>query len=284
MEQPNIKILTPCFGGNVTAAYFHSIVNLFPYAMQNGINLSIETLPNCSLICLGRDIMLRRAMHDDSWTHILWIDADLRFQPEYIHSMILDDKDIVGGIYPKKGLPIDFASSPEPGGEETEFLLETIYVATGFMMIKREVVEKMYDHYEEELAFKYQGDDVYVDLFAPIIADSGLYLTEDYAFCKRAKDIGFKTYMSKRFELPHYGQIEFSAEAEQEFLAEYEKSGHITINKDKPRLYFSAFGKVDPEVDPEVVPEVLTDVILEDIPDVLLEPILEDLPELPDNK
>ncbi|MEL0145027.1 MAG: SPOR domain-containing protein, partial [Alphaproteobacteria bacterium] len=41
----------------------------------------------------------------------------LRFRPEFIHSMVLDDKDIVGGFYPKKGLPIDFASSPAPGGE-----------------------------------------------------------------------------------------------------------------------------------------------------------------------
>jgi hypothetical protein len=241
MEQPNIKILTPCYGGNVTSGYFHSIVNLFPYSLQSGINLSIETLPNCSLICLGRDIMLRRALHDNSWTHILWIDADLRFEPEYIHSMILDDKDIIGGFYPKKGLPIDFASSPEPGGEDTEFLFETIYVATGFMMIKREVVEKMYEHFKEELTFRYQDDDDIVDLFAPIIDETGLYLSEDFAFCKRAKSLGYKTFMSKRFELPHLGQMEYSAEQESEFLANYEKSGHITINKDEPRNYFSGF-------------------------------------------
>ena len=153
----NIKILTPCYGGNITSGYFHSMINLFPYAMQNGINLSVETLPNCCLFCLGRDIMLWRAMQDDSWTLVMWIDSDLRFQPHYIHSMILDDKDIVGGFYPKKGLPIDFASSPEPGGEETENLFETIYVATGFMLIKRKVVEHMWEHFKEELSFKYQA-------------------------------------------------------------------------------------------------------------------------------
>ncbi len=243
MKQPNIKILTPCYGGNITSGYFHSTINLFPYAMQNGINLSFETLPNCSLISLGRDIMLRRAMNDDQWTHVMWIDADLRFKPEYIHSMILDDKDIVGGFYPKKGLPIDFASSPEPGGEDTGFLFETIYVATGFMLIKREVIEHMYEHFKDELTFKYQGADDFVDLFAPIIDDNGLYLTEDYAFCKRAKSLGYKTFMSKRFELPHLGQMEYSAEHEAAFLNSYEKSGRITINKDKPVNYFSAFNE-----------------------------------------
>ena len=238
---PTIKILTPCYGGNVTSGYFHSIINLYPYAMQNGFNLSIETLPNCSLISLGRDLMMRKALEDDSWTHLMWIDADLRFRPEYIHSMILDDKDIVGGFYPKKGLPIDFTSSPMPGGEQNEFLYETMYIATGFMLTKREVIERMYDHFKEELTFKYQNVDDVVDLFAPIIDENGLYLTEDYAFCKRARSLGYKTFMSKRFELPHLGQMEYSAEREQEFLNIYEKSGRITINRDKPVNYFSAF-------------------------------------------
>jgi hypothetical protein len=153
--------------------------------------------------------------------------------------MLLDDKDIIGGLYPKKGLPIDFASSPQPGGEETEFLFETIYVATGFMLIKRKVVEHMFEHFKEELGFKYQGSDDYVDLFAPII-DNGLYLTEDYAFCKRAKSLGYRTYMSKRFELPHLGLMEYSAENEGRVLKEHEEAGRITINKDHQANYFSA--------------------------------------------
>ena len=242
IPQPNIKILTPCYGGNITSGYFHSFLDFFPYALQNGIPFSVETLPNCSLISLGRDIMLARALQDPEWTHLLWIDADLRWKGEYVHSMILDDKDIVGGLYPKKGLPIDFASSPVPGGEDTEFLFETIYVATGFMMIKRHVIEKMVEEFQD-LKFFYQGGDGYIDLFAPIIdkETNNLYLTEDYAFCYRARSLGFKCYMSKRFELPHLGQMEYSAEYESVFLEDYEKMGRIKINRESPINYFSAF-------------------------------------------
>lgn len=241
---PSIKILTPCYGGNITSAYFHSMMDVFPYAMKNGIGISIETLPNCSLICLGRDMMLTKALEDTNWTHLMWIDSDLRFRPEYIHSMLIDDKDIIGGFYPKKGLPIDFASSPAPGGENSEFFFETVFCATGFMMIKREVVETMLDHFRDELHFTYHDAD-HVDLFGPVIAkDMGnLYLTEDFAFCYRAKQLGFKTFMSKRFELPHYGQMEFSAEHENFILNQYEQSGRIKINRDKPVNYFSAFNE-----------------------------------------
>lgn len=239
-KNPVVKILTPCYGGNITSNYFHSILGLLSYAIENGFGISIETMPNCSLISLGRDVMLWRALQDDSWSHLLWIDSDLTFEPQCVHSLILDDKDIVGGFYPKKGLPIDFASSPQPDGEETDLLFETMYVATGFMMIKRAVVEHMMEHYKEELKFKYQGSDNYVDLFAPIIDDNGLYLTEDYAFCHRARALGYRTFMSKRFELPHTGQYTFSAKAEKEFLENYEKQGRITINKEHKPGYFSA--------------------------------------------
>ena len=241
--------------GQVNSAFLHSLIDFFPYSLQNGIPFSFETLPNCSLISLGRSIMLDRALKDDSWTHVLWIDADLRFKPEYIHSMILDDKDIVGGFYPKKGLPIDFASSPAPDGEDTEFLFETIYVATGFMLVKRAVIEKMYEHYREELGYYYQGTESAVHLFHPIIDEDNnrLFLTEDYAFCKRARDIGFRCYMSKRFELPHIGVMEYSAEAEAEFLQEYERLGRIKLNEAPASQYFSALrGPEAPEFNTEM--------------------------------
>jgi hypothetical protein len=255
VDQPNIKVLTPCFMGKVESGYLHSLLNLFPYAMENGMPFTVETLPNCSLISLGRSIMLNRALtHDKNFTHVLWIDADLRFRPEYIHSMVLEDKDIVGGFYPKKGLPIDFASSPAPDGEDTENLFETIYVATGFMMVKRAVIEAMVEHYREELKFFYQGTDDAVHLFHPIIdrENQDLFLTEDYAFCKRAREIGFRCFMSKRFELPHIGVMEYSAEGEMQFLQEYEKRGRIKILKEAgAEDYFSALRPPEEESPPE---------------------------------
>jgi hypothetical protein len=250
IKQPIVKILTPAYMGQVTAAYLHSMMDLFPYAVQNGIPFTLETLPNCSLISLGRSIMLNRALTiDKDWTHLLWVDADLRFRPEHIHSMLIDDKDIIGGFYPKKGLPIDFASSPCPGGEDTENLFETIYVATGFMLIRREVVEKMVEHYREELKFYYQGTEGAVHLFHPIIdkENNDLFLTEDFAFCKRARDIGFRCYMSKRFELPHTGVFEFSAQSEEHMLEEYRKIGRIELKEAKAEQYFSAFRSPEEE-------------------------------------
>ena len=205
--------------------------------MNMGVGFTVETLPNCSLISLGRSIMVHRALKDPSWTHLLWIDSDIEFDPRCVHSLLAEDKDIVGGFYPKKGLPIDMASSPAPGGEEDEGTYETMYCATGFLMEKRHVLEKMVEEYREEYRFFYQGDEDYVDLFPSYIdkeSANRLYLTEDYAHCQMAKKIGFKTYMSKRFTLNHHGVFCFSKGEEESMLREYERMDYIEIKQMYP--------------------------------------------------
>lgn len=181
--------------------------------------------------------MLGQALQEaPEWTHVMWIDADIEWQPENVLVLLAEDKDIIGGPYPCKNLPLKPSSavSPIEGGEETDTLIETYYIATGFMLVKRGVCEAMHDHYYDELKFRYSTQQTkeykYVDLFSPIIDKSkdDLYLSEDYSFCKRAYDIGFNCYMSKRFELGHaMGSFVFSREKERMILTRYEEKGMV---------------------------------------------------------
>jgi hypothetical protein len=242
---PVILFLLPCYGGNITEACFYSFLKFARFAEDNGIEYSVATHTHSSLISLGRSIMFSQSvqMQDDwseDWTHIMWVDADIQWEPKDLMNLLIEDKDIIGGYYPIKTYPIRPASSPKAveGGEETDTLIETFYIATGFMLIKRHVCEKMMDHFYDELKFKYgrspRPDLKYVDLFAPIIdaENDDLYLSEDYAFCKRAREIGFKTYMSKKVQLGHaMGSHIFSKENEKEMLKAYEDQGRITITE-----------------------------------------------------
>lgn len=239
LNPPFILFLLPCYGGQVTESCFYSFLKFAKYAETTGIEYIVATHTHTSLISLGRSIMLSQAVQDvPEWTHVMWVDADIEWEPEHIMMLLAEDKDIIGGPYPCKTYPLKHTSASKPikGGEETDSLIETYYVATGFMMIKRHVCEAMMKHYEDELKFRYStkthGSRKFVDLFAPIIeADNNdLYLTEDYAFCKRAKQIGFQVYMSKRFQLGHtMGSYVFSKEKENKMLKEYEDQGKIKI-------------------------------------------------------
>lgn len=239
-KRPKIYFATPAYMGQITTRYFHSMMNTGAYLMQLGVNFEVSTLPNCSLISLGRNIMVARALRESpDWTHFMFIDSDIEWDPRFIHSMLADDKDIIGGFYPKKGLPIDFASCPDPvnqGKDVDEPVYESAYAATGFMLIKREVLEKMNEFYPERRFF-YQGSDEYYDLFAPYIdtnMPNRLYLTEDFAFCRLAQAAGFKTYLSKRFSLKHWGVFCFSKTEEENMLKEYERMGYIDIKQMHP--------------------------------------------------
>jgi len=241
LQPPYILFLLPCYGGQITESCFYSFMQFSRFAEQNGIEYLIATHTHSSLISLGRSIMLSQAVEDaPEWTHVMWVDADIEWKPEHIMMLLAEDKDIIGGHYPCKGLPLKETSGIKPieGGEETDTLVETFYIATGFMLVKRHVCEAMMEHYRNELKFRYScsGNDQrkFVDLFSPIIDETNdyLYLTEDYAFCKRAVDIGFKAYMSKRFELGHaMGSFVFSKEKEKKVLDAYESQGKIKIIK-----------------------------------------------------
>lgn len=233
---PHIVFLVPCYGGAITASCFHSFLNFAEFAQTNGITFEVHTYTHCSLISLGRSVMLSQVVNDfEDYTHVMWVDADIEWKPEYIMMLLAEDKDIIGGQYPLKNYPTKRTSHPVKELEETDVLCQTEYLATGFMLIKRHVCEAMIEHYKDELSFRYFAQGDCVDLFGTMIdkENNNLYLTEDYAFCKRAAAIGFKIYFSKRFELGHaIGSYVFSKEKEMQMLKDYEDLGMVTINKE----------------------------------------------------
>ena len=246
MEPPSVLFLIPCYGLNIMAKCFHSFLNFIPYADENGIDHQIQTLSNCSLISLGRSMMVTSALKDKDWTHLFWIDSDVAWKPEHVHYLLAADKDIVTGFYPAKSLPLKAASGPdkikkalldqypnldpkdripdklikEQIKEEGDFV-ESRFLTTGFMCIKRNVIEKMVEHYTD-LNMSYQGDE-HCHIFETMIDKDrdNLFLGEDYSFVKRANDIGFKSYLASKVSLGHVGNYEYSEENEQKLIKHY---------------------------------------------------------------
>ena len=96
-----IFIGTPCYGGMITADYFKSCMQLAALAASKKIELQFGTIGNESLITRARNTLVQLFM-DGDYTHLLFIDADLAFNPEAVIRMLEFDKDVVTGIYPRK--------------------------------------------------------------------------------------------------------------------------------------------------------------------------------------
>ena len=96
-----IFIGTPCYGGMITADYFKSCMQLVALAASKKIELQFATIGNESLITRARNTIVQLFM-DHDYTHLMFIDADLAFNPESVIRMIEFDKDVVTGVYPRK--------------------------------------------------------------------------------------------------------------------------------------------------------------------------------------
>jgi hypothetical protein len=233
---PNIYIGTPCFGGLVTTGYMTSIIKLMRYGEAHGFEITLNLLGRDSLVTRSRNTLVSHFLTAEASTHFMFIDADIAFEPELIHRMLVFGEDVVGGMYPVKALrwdpvaairerePLETATLQYVGkfceGEELERrgpFATGVYCATGFMLMKRCVVERLVEAYPEAA---YAVDHVYVPgkaekasyyalfecMIDPVTKE---YLSEDFAFCRKWRALGGKIWLDVEGALTHTGPHDF---------------------------------------------------------------------------
>ena len=93
------------------------------------------------------------------------------------------------------------------------FIVE--YAGTGFMMIARPVFEKMKKEFEVDArnALEYETKDGKTAwAFFDTELRNGCYLSEDYLFCERWRDMGGSIWMDPTVRLLHHGAFAYGAE------------------------------------------------------------------------
>ena len=95
MKMRSVIILTPAYGGMVTAGFHRSLLTSTIELLAEGIALESEILENQSLLPLARNTMLNEAYKrkpDD----IIWIDTDMVWEPDTLLQLLKHDVDVVG--------------------------------------------------------------------------------------------------------------------------------------------------------------------------------------------
>ena len=219
----HIHFLIPCYGGQISEITFTSFVRFIARAPQWGLEWSLDTLVNESLIPRGRNALVARAMHNPRATHLMFLDADIGFDPEYILMLLQEDVDVIGGGYPKKSLPIDYVINPLADGIADDAKAEVERIGTGFLLMKRGVFSRMADAMPE---LKYTDDcglDPSINQHLYAFFECGLFgekvfMSEDWLFCNRWRSLGGQIFISKRFALTHVGSYAFSEASQASLL------------------------------------------------------------------
>ncbi|GAB5554771.1 MAG: hypothetical protein Sapg2KO_43620 [Saprospiraceae bacterium] len=216
-----VHFCIPCYGGMLTEAVFASMLNFQLLAASYHLKYDVSTMVNESLVTRARNSLVGLMMANPKSTHLIFIDADIRFKPEDIIKLLLRDKDIIGGPVPVKSEPPRYALSqlPEPLIEGD--LVELRYLGTAFLMIKREVLVKLFEahpneKYKDGLGLGKEVEPYLYNIFASYVdTEQQNLLSEDWAFCQRAKKLGYKVWCDRSIELHHSGYHTFQGDIRQ---------------------------------------------------------------------
>ena len=207
----------PCYGGMITEPCFTSFLRFILMASRSGLQWSLDTMVNESLVTRARNNLMAKMMTNKAATHFMFIDADIRFQPEAIFMMLAADKDVIGGLYPKKALPISYVINVQPGTQIINDIFKVDTMGTGFMMFKRHVYEKLCaahpeSKYVDDVGLGKQFEPTMYAIFDCEIDEKGHYLSEDWTFCRRWAKLGGEIYAHAKVLLNHSGHYEFAGD------------------------------------------------------------------------
>ena len=215
LRTTRVHICMPCYGGQLTESTFMSFIKWGNTCRQLGIDWTVETMTNESLISRARNTLTAKFLNTEGSTHLMFIDADIGWEPWHLLALLNHDKDVIGGLYPMKSLPVKWCVNGIPGADENDpsGLVEVTKTGTGFLLMKRHVFEKLNQHPAVKPFTNDIGLDPVLNQYMKTYFDTavreGRYYSEDWTFCENWRDLGNQIFVDKRVLLKHTGTYVF---------------------------------------------------------------------------
>ena len=217
-----MKLFIPliCYNHTCNTGWMMSILKFILSAKEVGLDCTFYPIFFESLVSRARNAATAHFLADKEATHLLFIDSDIIFEPEDVYRLIQANKEVIAGMYPKKYIAWDRLKN-DPDAEKVDFpiggeiqvtednYIESNYLPTGFLMTKREAIQKLITLHPE---LKYKNDidgyisaeDNFYNLFRVGI-NNGIYESEDWGFCSLWKETGGQVLIHPDINLKHVG-------------------------------------------------------------------------------
>lgn len=223
LRTTRVHISMPCYGGMLTESTFMSFIKWANTARQLGIDWTLETMVNESLISRARNTLTAKFLDMPEATHLFFVDADIGWEPWHLLVLLNRDVDVIAGLYPMKSMPIKWVVNGFEGAEEgPDELQEVSKAGTGFLLMKKHIFEKLNAHpavkpYKNDIGLdpKY---DKHLKTYFDTAVRQNRYYSEDWTFCENWRDLGGKVWVDKRVLLRHSGSYVFDMEHQEHLL------------------------------------------------------------------
>ena len=209
-----ILIASPTYDGTVRREYMRSVMVLTEAMRQRGIHWELLLEP-ATLLHTMRSVMASVVLEDSQYTHLLFVDTDLDFQPSTVLKMLEADVEVIGCAYPYRSIPlhetvtttdqtlrqviagkVPYALTLPEGTQKLDVIngiCEVSSVGTGLLLIRRTALTALSESGQLsrfQTTFPYSQwyeHSSYCGFFSYLQADGHDY-GEDYSFCRRWRD------------------------------------------------------------------------------------------------
>ena len=189
---------------NTHAAYTFSIQRSRELLHKHGIETAYLLLSGNCHVDDARNSVIQEFIDTDC-TDIVFLDADVAWEPEQLVRLCQHDADIVGGVYPFRSsdklddMPVRMIQEASPNDCG---LIEVEGLPAGFMRIRRDVIVQLSMHAESYALKKSDGLTTVYILFERTL-ESGTRWGGDLKFCHKWRALGGKVYADYEMRLGH---------------------------------------------------------------------------------
>lgn len=214
MENKEIKrkvlIGTPAYGGQCYTKFTESLLYTKELLEKNNIDFEVMFINN-QLVTRARNMIASTFMNGESYTHLLFIDADVTWNPVNVLMLLEHELECVIGVYPNKqyykrdgNITVNPSSTIQQPIVENGNLIKVKHGATGFMLLTKAALKRV----EKDVdTFMLPNGNDWIELynyFDCAVVDKN-YLTEDYYFSHLFTKNGGEMWADKRIQLLHIG-------------------------------------------------------------------------------
>lgn len=200
-------VATPTYTGELVHRYVESFTAATVFCLLHKVELELRIVSGASLIQYARNQLIREFLEDETYTHLMWIDADVGFDPRAIMRLLDHGKDVVGGVYPMKCMPVEWPYEPMPR-EQTGTLHRAKILPGGFMLCSRKSMQTVADASQEY--WHYTGGMRYLTKHVmDLTLEDGKLLGEDVILCRKLQLAGFDVWVEPDIAFSHTGKFEW---------------------------------------------------------------------------